>query len=130
MTTLMHRMALAAAVMFLAGCATMGSAPLGTGDWVVARWTDEDPYWYPAIVATRQGDELALHYDDGTDGVQPARNVRRFGWRAGSRVECRWQGGSWYRGRIAEMAPDRYNINVRYDDGDSEATNTSMCREP
>jgi hypothetical protein len=132
MTTRVQHALLAVATMFLAGCATMGApAPLAQGDWVIARWNAEDPHWYPAIVTGREGDQLALQYDDGDIGVQEARNVRPFTWAAGSRVECRWQGGdSWYRGTIAEMAADRFHINVDYDDGDKEATDTSKCREP
>ena len=98
---------------------------------MVARWTAEDPYWYPAVISQRVGDDISLRYDDGDVGVQPARNVRRFAWADGTRLECRFAGGpTWYPGVIAQMAPDRYHINVRYDDGDVEDTDTSKCRQP
>jgi hypothetical protein len=129
--TLVRRALLAAAALFLASCATIDGTPLAAGDWVVARWTEQDPNWYPAIVTGREGDDIALQYDDGDVGIQDARNVRLFDWAAGTRVECRWQGGGvWYPGVIAEMAGDRYHINVNYDDGDREATDTSKCRQP
>lgn len=126
----MRSFVLAVCALALAGCATVEPVSLGAGDWVVARWTEEDPYWYPAIVTSRTGDELSLQYDDGDAGVQPARNVRRFGWRDGTRLECRGADGQFRRAVIAEMAPDRYRINVRYDDGAAEDTNTSKCRQP
>lgn len=126
----MRSFVLAVSALFLAACATVENVSLGAGDWVVARWTEEDPYWYPAVVTSRTGDDLSLQYDDGDAGVQPARNVRRFAWRDGTRLECRFMGGQWYRGAITQMAPDRYHINVRYDDGDTEATDTSKCRQP
>lgn len=127
----MRRFVLAVCTLVLAGCATVEDVPLGAGDWVVARWTEEDPYWYPAIVSSRTGDELSLRYDDGDVGAQPARNVRRFDWRDGTRLECRLGGGgAFQRAVIATMAPDRYRINVRYEDGGAEDTDTSKCREP
>lgn len=126
----MRSVVLAICALALAGCATADSVPLGAGDWVVARWTEDDPYWYPAIVTSRMGDDLSLRYDDGDAGAQPARNVRRFAWRDGTRLECRFQGGAFQRAVIATMAPDRYRINVRYDDGAVEDTDTSKCREP
>lgn len=125
----MRSFVLAVSALFLAGCATVEDIPLGAGDWVVARWTEADPYWYPAIVTSRIGDDLSLQYDDGDAGVQPARNVRRFGWRNGTRLECRFSDGGWRGAVIAEMAPDRYHMNIGYDDGAAEATDTSKCRE-
>ncbi|MGH6951691.1 MAG: hypothetical protein ACREH4_12510 [Vitreimonas sp.] len=126
----MRSFVLAVCALALAGCVTTDPVPLGAGDWVVARWTQEDPYWYPAIVSSRTGDELSLRYDDGDIGVQPALNVRRFDWRHGTRLECRFEGGAFQPAAIARMAPDRYRINVRYDDGATEDTDTSKCREP
>ena len=130
MTASIKGMVLAAAMASLAGCATVGGdVPLGAGDWVVARWTQEDPYWYPAVITSRVGDDISLRYDDGDAGVQPVRNVRRFAWADGTRLECRSEGGPFQRAVIAQMAPDRYNMNIRYDDGAVEATDTSKCRQ-
>jgi hypothetical protein len=129
MTTVARTLVFAFAAAVLAGCATIEPTPLGAGDWVVARWQQDDPYWYPAIITSRVGDEISLQYDDGDVGVQSPRHVRRFDWRVGTRLECRYAGRAWYRGVIAGMAPDRYHIAVLYDDGDREDTDTSKCRE-
>ena len=126
----MRSFVLAISMLLFAGCATAQEIPLGAGDWVVARWTEDDPYWYPAIVTSRTGDNVSLQYDDGDTGVQPARNVRRFAWRDGTRLECRSGAGPFQRAVIAAMAADRVHINVRYDDGAVEDTDTSKCRQP
>ena len=131
MNTAIKSIVLAAAMSALAGCATVGAdVPLGAGDWVVARWTAEDAYWYPAVITSRVGDDISLQDDDGDAGVQPVRNVRRFAWANGTQLECRWTDGQFHRAAIAEMAPDRYHMNIRYEDGALESTDTSKCRQP
>lgn len=132
----MLRMAvLAAAALLMSACAsvaTTGPAATGgynRGDWVLARWQEDQVFYWPAIVTSASGGQVTLQYDDGDVGTQHVSNVRPFDWGPGTRLECRWQNGpTWYPGRIAEMAADRYNIFVHYDDGDQEATNTSLCR--
>jgi hypothetical protein len=114
----------------LAGCVTLRPPPeLGAGDWVLARFEDDTTYYFPAIVTSRTGDQLSLQYDDGDVGVQPARNVRRFDWRVGTRFECRWTDGAWYPATITEMGSNRVDMHIRYDDGDRQATTTSQCRD-
>lgn len=130
MHSVVKAVAFAIAAFAVSGCVTMRPpADLGAGDWVLARWQPEDPFYYPAIVTDRQGDELSLQYDDGDTGVQPARNVRRFDWRAGTRLECRWSNGGWYPGVITQLASNRVNLDIRYDDGDTQSTTTSECRD-
>lgn len=130
MTSIAKALVLAVATLATAGCVTMRPpAALGAGDWVLAKWQPEDPFFYPAIVTERVGDDLSLQYDDGDAGVQPVRNVRRFDWRAGTRLECRWSDGNWYRATITEMGTTRVDMDIRYDDGDRQSTNTSQCRD-
>lgn len=130
MKSILKTVALAAAAFALISCATTPSAPapLTTGDWVLARWQEDREWYFPAIVTTRTGDELALQYDDGDVGTQPAENVRPFDWQEGTRLSCRWTDNNWYPARITRMAQNRYDILVLYDDGDKGEINTSRCR--
>src|SRR5262245_28482063 len=123
MRTMLRAAVIVAVSLLMAACATT-AAPTGyaRGDWVLARWQQDQTYYWPAIVTSASGGQVTLQYDDGDVGTEPASNVRRFDWGVGTRLECRWQNGTiFYPGRIAEMAPDRYNIVVHYDDGDQEA---------
>lgn len=129
MKSVLKAAVLAAAALALVGCAT-ASAParLAEGDWVLAHWQDDDVWYFPAIVSARTGDEIALQYDDGDVGAQPAADVRAFDWNVGTRLECRWSDEQWYPARITQMSPNRFDIRVLYDDGDKGELNTSRCR--
>ena len=108
--------------------ATLGASAQQSGDWVLARWKG-DRYWFPGVVESRAGDELTIAYDDGTRETLPAKLVRPYDWRVGSRVQCRWQNGTeWYGGKITAMSADGVTIGVAYDDGDREQTRTGSCR--
>lgn len=121
--------AIAAFSLTLLGCATASApAPLAQGDWVLARWQDDREWYFPAIVTARTGNDLALQYDDGDTGTQSAENVRAFDWDVGTHLSCRWSDENWYPARITQMSPNRYDIRVRYDDGDKGDINTSRCR--
>jgi hypothetical protein len=98
------------------------------GDWVLARWKGE-AYWFPGVVQSRDGDWVTVAYDDGTRETLRLREVRSYDWRQGSRVQCQWNGGNdWYEGRITAMSGDGVTIDVLYDDGDRERTQTAACR--
>jgi hypothetical protein len=128
-SVLLKTAVLAAVAFALLGCATAGMPrPLAEGDWVLAHWQEDDVWYFPAIVSARTGDQVAVQYDDGDVGTQPASEVRAFDWAVGTRLECRWSDERWYPARIAQMNEDRFNIRVHYDDGDKEDTNTSRCR--
>ena len=130
MKTIANILAIAAVALMLSGCITLRPPPaLGAGDWVLARWQPEDPYHYPAIVTERVGDDLSLQYDDGDVGVQHVRNARRFDWRAGTRPECRSAGTGFRSAIITELASNRIDIDIRYDDGVVESTTTAACRD-
>jgi hypothetical protein len=130
MKSILKVIVLAAASVALSGCVTLRPPPaLGAGDWVLARWQPEDPYFYPAIVTERVGDQISLQYDDGDAGTQAVRNVRRFDWRAGTRLECRWVDESFKPATITELASNRVDVQIRYDDGGAQATTTAACRD-
>lgn len=130
MTSILKTAALVAATLWLAACATTSATqqPLAQGDWVLARWQDDREWYFPAVVTSRTGDDLALQYDDGDTGTQSAENVRAFDWQVGTALSCRWSNEQWYPARITQMSPNRYDIRVAYDDGDKGEINTSRCR--
>ena len=97
------------------------------GDWVLARWQGGND-WYPGVVQSHIGNQVTILYDDGTRETLPANLVRRYDWRVGTRVVCRFGDGNWYAAAITGMAADGATISVRYDDGDSEVTQTGRCR--
>jgi hypothetical protein len=104
-----------------------GASAQDAGDWVLARWQGGND-WYPGVVQSHVGGQVTILYDDGTRETLPANLVRRYDWRVGSRVVCRFGDGNWYGAAITRMAADGATISVRYDDGDSEITQTGRCR--
>ena len=104
-----------------------GAAAQDAGDWVLAQWQGGSD-WYPGVVQSRSGNQVTIRYDDGTMETRPVNQVRRYDWQVGSRVVCRWSNGQWYDAVITAMAADGLTISVRYDDGDSEITQTGRCR--
>jgi len=97
------------------------------GDWVLAQWRGGKD-WYPGVVQSHVGNLVAILYDDGTRETLTADHVRRYDWRVGTRIVCRFSNGIWYPARITRMAADGATIAVLYDDGDSEVTQTGRCR--
>lgn len=129
MTSFLKSGLLALAAFALAGCATTGAPQtFAQGDWVLARWQDDTTWFYPGVVSAREGDAIAIQYDDGDTGTQPSSGVRAFDWQVGTRLECRWSDERFYPARITQMSPNRYDIRVAYDDGDKGELNTSRCR--
>lgn len=97
------------------------------GDWVLSQWRGSTQY-FPGVVTARDGNTVVVRFDDGAVERRPANLVRPFDWRAGSRVECRFTDGEWYGARITRIAEDGLTLSVRYDDGDTQNTNTGRCR--
>lgn len=97
------------------------------GDWVLAQWRGGSD-WFPGVVTARSGSNVTIRYDDGTTETRPVNQVRPFNWRVGSRVVCRFTDGNWYDATITEMGSDGLTMSVRYDDGDTQRTNTGRCR--
>ena len=99
-----------------------------SGDWVLARWQG-GAYWFPGVVESRSATAVTVAFDDGTRETLATTMLRPYDWRVGSRVQCRWKGGTeWYAGAITAMSSDGVTIDVRYDDGDREQTRTGACR--
>lgn len=103
------------------------AAAQGVGDWVLSQWRGSSQY-FPGVVTARDGNTVTVRFDDNTVERRPANLVRPFDWRAGSHVECRFTDGEWYGATITRIASDGYTMSVRYDDGDTQNTNTGRCR--
>ncbi|MEZ5462117.1 hypothetical protein [Dokdonella sp.] len=98
------------------------------GDWVLGRWQGGQ-YWFPGVVQSRSGKNVTIIYDDGTRETLSTDRVRPYNWTLGSRVECRWAGGSdWYGGKITGISKDGTQLDIHYDDGDRERIATGGCR--
>ncbi len=125
----MKTLLLAAAALATVALAPAASAQ-SAGDWVLAPWRTGN-YLFPGVIQSASGGQVVVRFDDGTSATLPRRSVRRFNWREGTAVQCRWQNGQrWYPGRITAMGRDGATMEVLYADGDSERTNTGRCRVP
>ena len=84
--------------------------------------------WYPGVVESVSGNQVTIRYDDGTRETRPANQVRPYDWRVGTHVSCLWTDGNWYRATITAMDPGGLEIDVLYEDGDRQRTQTGRCR--
>ena len=115
-------------VVALGVLACAGAMAQSRGDWVLGQWQG-GAYWFPGVVQERNGDNVTILYDDGTRETVALKRTKPYDWALGTRVECRWAGGSaWYTGKITGMAKDGSEIDVLYDDGDRERIATGGCR--
>jgi hypothetical protein len=105
------------------------SAAHDVGDWVLAPWRDS-AQTFPGVVVGKSGSSLTIQFDDGTRETRISSEVYDFDWRAGSSIECRWSDGQWYAATIRWLADDGLTMQIRYDDGTVERTNTGNCRSP
>jgi hypothetical protein len=98
------------------------------GDRVLAPWGRA--FLFAGTVNKIGEDEILVSFDDGDIGWAAEDQVRPLEMIAvGSRVECRWKGGSaYYAGVIAQMNGDQ--IFVHYDDGDREWSTIGQMRVP
>lgn len=121
----MNKLLLAMTIGALACASAMAQS---RGDWVLGQWQG-GAYWFPGVVQGRSGDMVTIAYDDGTRETVPSKRVRPYTWNLGTRVECRWAGGSaWYPGQIASISGDGTELNITYDDGERERIATGGCR--
>ena len=108
--------------------ACAGAMAQSRGEWVLGQWQG-GAYWFPGVVQESGGGNVTIQYDDGTTETVPLKRVRPYTWKLGTRVECRWSGGSeWYAGKITGLANGGSEIDVLYDDGDRERIATGGCR--
>jgi ribosomal protein L21E len=92
--------------------------------------------WYSGVVAEKTGNAVFIHYNDGDKEHTTVDKCRPTGgsvsatpsapMEKGSAVSCKWKGGSWYPGVIAEKTGN--SVFIHYNDGDKEHTKLSMCR--
>jgi hypothetical protein len=118
--------ALGAAALALASVSTAASAQ-DVGDWVLSQWHGSSQY-FPGVVTARQNNTVTVRFDDGTRENRPASSLRPYDWRVGSHIECRWTDGNWYGATITMMGADGMTLDVLFDDGDRQRTNTGRCR--
>lgn len=115
----------AVAALSLLGATAASAQPVGA--WVLGQWRGGND-WYPGVVVAHQGSQVTIRYDDGTRETRPANQVRPYDWRVGTRVVCLFTNGRWYDATITAMDPGGLLISVRYDDGDTQITQTGRCR--
>jgi hypothetical protein len=97
------------------------------GDRVLARWAQEEDWWYPGVVCAIVAGGYEVQYDDGDRAAVPEDQIRPLELRAGARIQCRYRGGpGFYDGVVASSAGSA--IQVNYDDGDRESSSVSMVR--
>ena len=121
----MKALLLSLSFFLLAPTALSAQAP---GDWVLGNYKG-GKYWFPGVVESRSGDKIKVAFDDGTKDTLTLKQVRKYNWRVGTRVDCLWAGGSdWYPGKISKMGKDGSSISILYDDGGREDTKTGACR--
>lgn len=117
---------IAGALALLISMTSTAAMAQNAGDWVLAQWRGESE-WYPGVIESRAGDQVTIRYDDGTRETRPVNQVRPFNWQAGTHVVCRWTDGSWYAATITRIE-NGYNLDILYEDGTTERTNTGRCR--
>lgn len=120
----MKKLVLIAALAMAAPSMALAQQP---GDWVLAQWHG-GAQWFPGVIQSRDGDMIRIGYDDGTFETRPVNQTKPYDWRVGSKVECRWTDGQWYGAKITQASADGLSIDVLFDDGDRQHTQTGKCR--
>lgn len=118
--------AIAVLVMSISSVSSVVSAQQA-GDWALAQWRG-GAQWFPGVVTNRSGNMVTIQYDDGSTETRPVNQTRPYNWRVGTNVECRWTDGEWYAARITGMGEDGLTLNVLYEDGERQRTQTGRCR--
>jgi DNA repair protein Crb2 Tudor domain len=107
--------------------ATPATAQFAASDWVLAQWRG-GAYYYPATVIRTDTASVTLEYDDGARETRPVNQVKRYDWKLGSKIECRWTDGGWYGAAITAIGGDGVSLDIVYDDGAVQRTKTKRCR--
>jgi hypothetical protein len=109
------------------GPAWTGSQPWTIGERVLA--PTGDGWLYPAVVAETRGFQTLVWFDSGSKTWMDADELRHLDITVGSRVYCRWMGGTiYYGGRVKEQHGEQ--IFIHYDDGDKEWNTIGLVRIP
>ena len=103
------------------------SAQFAVADWVLAQWRG-GAHYYPATVLRTDATTVTVEYDDGARETRPTNQVKRYDWKLGSKIECRWTDGAWYAASITAMGGDAVTLDILYEDGTSQRTMTKRCR--
>jgi hypothetical protein len=86
-------------------------------------------YAYVAKITSISGRAIGVKYlDDGSEETRDRAEVRKFDWKTGAKLECRWKRGDLYFPGTVRRIGDR-ELHFDYADGDKEATEIAMCRE-
>src|SRR5262249_51702825 len=101
--------------------------PFDEGDRVLA--CDCDDCIYPAEIVSIQEDRVLVHFLDGPERLLTPELIRKFDLSPGTRVECRWKGGTAYFAGVLRQA-DGDRVLIHYDDGDQEWTSVRLIRVP
>jgi hypothetical protein len=89
----------------------------------------KDQYWYPATVLSAEGDEVEVHFEDGSADSLDGKQVLPLTLTIGNKVESNFQGGgAYYPGQITKQDGDK--VFIHYNDGDEEWTTMSQVRVP
>lgn len=123
----MKKLAITLALAGMTALAPQAATAQEVGDWVLSPWRDGD-YFFPGVIVASSGNAVTVRFDDGTSENRLVSDVRPFNWRVGSKIECQWSDGNWYDATIRWLAEDGYTMQIRYDDGTVERTNTGKCR--
>lgn len=107
-------------------CMASSNAVAQSGNKILAKWSDG---WYVGTVVQEDGDTFGVIFDDGDVALVAKSGIRPLDWRAGTRVQCNWQGaGIYYWGTIVQLSAS--SVSIHYDDGDKEVTVVGRCRTP
>lgn len=102
---------------------------LQTGTIVLTKWS-KDKMWYPARVVSSKTNKTQVKWLDGGSSVTvDNQNIKPFGWRVFTPLECKWSKDSkYYKGKVAKI--NSQNLVIRWDDGgNTETRSFKDCRE-
>lgn len=99
--------------------AAAAKAVFKAGEKVMGRWKGGSR-WYPGKITKVTGDEIYMHYDDGTDEVLPPMNVAHLNQpnstiSIGQGVLAKWSDNNYYSGTVQSF--DDSTVTVKWNDG-------------
>lgn len=102
-------------------------AQFAVSAWVLAQWRG-GAHYYPATVLRSDATSVTIEYDDGARETRPVNQVKRYDWKLGSKIECRWTDGDWYAASVTALGGDGVTLDILYEDGTAQRTMTKRCR--